>query len=198
MKNSFKVAFICSFFFMAIACNQVSETKETKHEKDSTAKHQCSKDMDAATQEKNRSSSISVSGEVINQLLLNIDSIKAMPVVEVNNYQVVCQSGTSLGEAKNCKGVLLKTILEKALIKQENHKDRNFYIVARATDNYMATFSWGEIFNNETGNHTYVLFEENGKPIIEKGAFVLVCTNDIKSGPRHVYWLKSIEVNRVK
>ncbi len=198
MKNSFKLVLIFSFFIVANACNQVSETKEANQKKDSTGKHQCSKDMDAATQEKNRSSNIHVSGEVINQLILNIDSIKAMPAVEVKNYQVVCQSGTSMGEAKNCKGVLLKSILEKAVIKQAHHKDRNFYIVARATDNYMATFSWGEIFNNETGNHTYVLFEENGKPIIEKGSFVLVCTNDIKSGPRHVYWLNSIEVNRVK
>lgn len=98
---------------------------------------------------------------------------------------------------KTCKGILLKDILEKAKIKQSNHKDRNFYIVARATDNYKATFSWAEIFNNPTGENVFVLFEENGMPIKVKGEMILICKNDIKTGPRHVFWLKSIEINRV-
>lgn len=98
---------------------------------------------------------------------------------------------------KNAKGVLLKDILEKAKIKQNGHKDRNFYIVARASDDYKATFSWAELFNNPTGENVYVLFEENGKPI-KNGEMILICKNDIKTGARHVYWLKSIEVNKVK
>ncbi|MEO9004236.1 MAG: hypothetical protein ABI288_05850, partial [Ginsengibacter sp.] len=74
---------------------------------------------------------------------------------------------------------------------------RNFYIVARASDGYKATFSWAEIFNNPTGENTYIIFEENDKPILKKGAMMLNCNNDIKTGPRHVSWLKSVEVNRV-
>ncbi|MBW7936520.1 MAG: hypothetical protein H3C71_05110, partial [Flavobacteriales bacterium] len=112
-------------------------------------------------------------------------------------FVVVCQSGANMKEDKICKGVLLRDILEKAKIKQTNHKDRNFYIVARATDNYKATFSWAEIFNNPTGDNIYILFEENGQPIQKQGDMILICKNDIKTGPRHVYWLSSIEVNRV-
>lgn len=140
---------------------------------------------------------IEVKGDVEFPLRLSVDSLKKMKVVTIDNFKVVCQSGEVKKDDKICKGVLLKDILEKAKIKQDGHKDRNFYIVARASDDYKATFSWAEIFNNPTGENTYVLFEENGKPV-KSGEMILICKNDIKTGPRHVYWLKSIEVNRVK
>lgn len=63
---------------------------------------------------------------------------------------------------------------------------------------YKATFSWAEIYNNEVGNGVYVLFEENGLPIKEKGDMILISKSDIKTGPRHVFWLSSIEVNKVE
>ncbi len=143
------------------------------------------------------SKQVSVQGEIENHLTLTVDSLKKMEVATIENFVVVCQSGANMKENKTCKGVLLRNILDKAKIKQEGHKDRNFYIVARATDNYKATFSWAEIYNNPTGDHVYVIFEENGKPIKQQGDMILICTNDIKTGPRHVYWLKSIEINRV-
>ncbi len=140
---------------------------------------------------------ITVKGDVEHSLILTVDSLKAMNVVTIENFKVVCQSGANMKEDKSCKGVLLRDVLEKAKIKQQNHKDRNFYIVARATDNYKATFSWAEIFNNPTGDNVYIIFEENEQPIKGQGEMILICKNDIKTGPRHVYWLKSIEVNRV-
>lgn len=140
---------------------------------------------------------IKVTGEVEFPLELTVDSLKKMKVVTIDNFKVVCQSGATKKENKSCKGVLLKDILEKAKIKQSGHKDRNFYIVARASDDYKATFSWAELFNNPTGENVYVLFEENGKPV-KRGEMILISKNDIKTGPRHVYWLKSIEVYKVK
>lgn len=143
------------------------------------------------------SKQISVSGDVENALTLTVDSLKAMNVATIENFTVVCESGANMKENQSCKGVLLKDILEKAKIIQLNHKDRNFYIVARATDNYKATFSWAEIFNNPTGDNVYVIFEENDQAIKAQGEMILICKNDIKTGPRHVYWLNSIEVNRI-
>ena len=138
------------------------------------------------------SKTIQVKGDVQNELILTVDSLKKMKPVLLDEFNVVCQSGATVKTDKSSRGVLLKDILEKAVIKQENHKDRNFFIVARATDNYKATFSWAELFNNPTGENTYVLFEENGKPIIDKSNMILIYTNDIKTGPRHVNWLKNI------
>lgn len=144
------------------------------------------------------SKQVKIAGNVEHPLTLTVDSLKKMKVETIENFNVICSSGATMKTDKTCKGVLLKDILEKAIIKQANHKDRNFYIVARATDGYKATFSWAELFNNPTGENVYVLFEENGKPIKEEGDIILICKNDIKTGPRHVYWLKSIEVNRVE
>lgn len=143
---------------------------------------------------------IDVKGDVENELTLTVDSLKKMKTITLDEFNVVCQFGVSDKTEKPKKtrtGVLLKNILERAKIRQLNHKDRNFYIVARATDNYKATFSWAELFNNPTGENTYVLFEEGGMPIENSGEMILVCANDIKTGPRHVKWLKSIEVRRV-
>lgn len=140
---------------------------------------------------------IEIKGEVEFPLQLTVDSLKKMKVVTLSNFKVVCQSGETKKEDATCKGVLLKDILEKAKIKQNGHKDRNFYIVTRASDDYKATFSWAEIFNNPTGESTFILFEENGKPV-KNGEMIAICKNDIKTGPRHVYWLKSIEVYKVK
>lgn len=138
-----------------------------------------------------------IKGAVENKLVLTTDSLKGMDVVTIKDFTVECQTGATVKHNKICKGILLKDILKKAVIQQRNHKDRNFYIVAKASDSYMATFSWAEIVNNPTGDNIFVLFEENGLPITKQGEMILICKNDIKTGPRHVYWLSSIEVNRV-
>src|SRR5690554_1344622 len=143
------------------------------------------------------SKQVKISGDIEFPLDLTVDSLKAMDVVTIEDFKIVCQTGADMKNFSTCKGVLLKDILEKAKIKQSSHKDRNFYIVARASDDYKATFSWAEIFNNPTGENVYVLFEENGEPIKTQGDMVLICKNDIKTRPRHVYWLESIEVKRV-
>ena len=141
--------------------------------------------------------SLAITGEVEFPLSLTVDSLKQMNVVTFDSLNIVCQSGAIMNQSKSSRGVLLKDVLNKAGIIQNNHTDRNFYIVARASDGYKATFSWAEIFNNPTGDHTYIIFEENNQPITTKGAMVLNCNNDLKTGPRHVNWLKSIEVYRV-
>ncbi|MCO5260630.1 MAG: molybdopterin-dependent oxidoreductase [Crocinitomicaceae bacterium] len=173
----------------------VKESKEHSHSNKEVA---CGIPLSREDSLKYISKTVEVNGDVKNQLLLTVDSLKLMKIHTIENFTVVCQSGANMKEDKTCKGVLLRDILEKAEIIQNNHKDRNFYIVARASDDYKATFSWAEIFNNPTGDEVFVLFEENGEPIQRQGEMILICRNDIKTGPRHVYWLKSIEINRVE
>lgn len=144
------------------------------------------------------SATLTIEGDVRYPMTLTVDSLKKMRTVGLDSFNVVCQSGATTSRSVRSRGVLLKDILEKAVIIQTDHRDRNFYIVARASDGYKATFSWAEIFNNPTGENTYVIFEENGRPIDNKGAMILNCTNDTRTGTRHVTWLKSIEVNKVE
>lgn len=185
-----------------IISNNVTRTSETNKSLSiggmaGTNTRNCMMPLQAEDSMKFISSQITVNGDVDNPLILNVDSLRKMKVVTIENFKVICQSGAETKENKTCKGVLLRDILDKAKISQSDHKDRNFYIVARATDNYKATFSWAEIYNNPTGDNVYVLFEENEQPIKEQGDMILICKNDIKTGPRHVYWLKNIEVKRV-
>ena len=185
------IAFTCSM------CNNAKKEEKIIEKISVTEKESDHKPLSPADSLKLVNHQIEVKGDVEFPLELSVDSLRKMKVVTLNDFKVVCQSGEIKKDDKVCKGVLLKDILEKAKIKQNGHKDRNFYIVARASDDYKATFSWAEIFNNPTGENTYVLFEENGKPV-KNGEMILICKNDIKTGPRHVYWLKSIEVYKVK
>lgn len=187
--------------FVAITCSMCNNSKKENtipvEKVTTTEKESEHKILSPADSLKLVNHQIEIKGEVEFPLELTVDSLRKMKVVTLNDFKVVCQSGATKKVDASCKGVLLKDILEKAKIKQSGHKDRNFYIVARASDDYKATFSWAEIFNNPTGQHTYVLFEENGKPI-KNGEMILICANDIKTGPRHVYWLKSVEIHKVK
>ncbi len=168
------------------------ETKDAVTQKGEEKSHVYTDDPAYITKE------IKVTGDVINPLTLTVDSLKKMDVKNLKDFNVVCQSGLTKDKIESTKGVLLKDILEKAKIEQKDHTDRNFYIVARAADDYKATFSWAEIFNNPNGDKTYVLLEQNGQPLKEKGEMIVVSMNDTKTGPRHVKWLKSIEVHRVQ
>ena len=70
--------------------------------------------------------------------------------------------------------------------------------MATASDGYKAIFSWGELFNSRIGRGLLVVFERNGKPIDDsEGRIALLSTEDDRMGPRHVRWLKRIEVRRV-
>ena len=169
-----------------------AKTSQKHSEEKENHKHDEKDDLKYVSKE------IKVTGDVVTPLTLTVDSLKKMKVVELNDFKIVCQTGLTKDNIESTKGVLLTDILEKAKIAQQEHKDRNFYIVARASDDYKATFSWAELFNNPTGEKVFVLFEQNGKPLKEKGEMIVVSLNDTKTGSRHVKWLKSIEVTRVK
>ncbi|WP_264553232.1 hypothetical protein [Flavobacterium sp. N2038] len=185
--------------FSSTMCNSSKKDKEEivpKEKTSKTEKHQ-HETLSGNDSLKLVNHQIEVKGEVEFPLQLTVDSLKKMKVITIDNLKITGKNGEIKREIRTCKAVLLKDILEKAKIRQEDHKDRNFYIVERASDGYKATFSWAEIFNNPTGDNAYVLFEENGVPL-KNGEMIAICKNDIRTGPRHVYWLKSIEVYKVK
>ena len=183
----------CKKFEATNTANDNSAKTSQKHsEEKENHKHDENDDLKYVSKE------IKVTGDVLTPLTLTVDSLKKMKVVELKDFKIVCQKGLTKDSVESTKGVLLTDILEKAKIAQQEHKDRNFYIVARASDDYKATFSWAELFNNPTGEKVFVLFEQNGKLLKEKGEMILVSMTDAKTGPRHVKWLKSIEVTRVK
>lgn len=202
MKKLTNLIAIVMITFTMLQCKKSETTNPTTDNSTKTSQNHSKEKENHKHDEKNDlkylSKKVQVTGEVLIPLTFTVDSLKKMKVVELKDLKIVCQTGLTKDSVESTKGVLLTDILEKAKIAQQEHKDRNFYIVARASDNYKATFSWAELFNNPTGEKVYVLFEQNGKSLKEKGEMILVSMNDTKTGPRHVKWLKSIEVTRVK
>jgi hypothetical protein len=165
MKQKFKISFSTALWIPLIVfggCNNISNRQEVPNQKEASSKIEKADKYSFTVEDSIKffSNSFAINGEIQSQLILTVDSLKKMNVVALDTLNIVCQSGAIMNQSKSSRGVLLKNILSKAKVKQQNHGDRNFYIVARASDGCKATFSWAEIFNDPTVENTYIIFEE--------------------------------------
>lgn len=142
---------------------------------------------------------ISVSGLVEHTLKLRVEDLRKFPPQQLSEIPVVCQSGAELGKMENLKGVLLRDILEKASVVSQSHNDvKKMAVIATASDGYKVVFSWSEIFNSPIGDGVIVFFEKNSLPLADdEGRIAMISARDIRTGPRHVKWLKGIEVRKI-
>lgn len=140
-----------------------------------------------------------ISGAVEKSLVLSVADLKQFPPQSVGEIPIVCQSGANLGKIENLKGVLLRDILEKAVVVSKSHNDvKKMAIIATASDGYKVVFSWSEVFNSPLGESIIVFYERNGLPLDDdEGRIALVSAKDIRTGPRHVKWLDGIEVRKI-
>lgn len=143
--------------------------------------------------------SITVTGAVEHKLKLGVDELRKFPPQQVGELPMVCQTGAHLGQMENLKGVLLRDILGQAKVVSKDHNDvKKTVIIATASDGYKVVFSWSEVFNSPVGDGVMVFFEKDGVPLADdEGRIAMVSTQDIRSGPRHVKWLKAIEVKKI-
>lgn len=143
--------------------------------------------------------SISITGAVENKLTLNVAELRNFPPQLVGETPITCQTGADKGKLENIKGVLLKDILEKAVVISKEHNDvKKMAIIATASDGYKVIFSWSEVFNSSVGEGVIVFFEKNKLPLADnEGRIAMISTKDIRTGPRHVKWLQAIEVRKI-
>jgi DMSO/TMAO reductase YedYZ molybdopterin-dependent catalytic subunit len=127
-----------------------------------------------------------------------VEGLRAIAVHSARNLPAAA-AGALAEPYREYSGVLLTELLDKAGLRSERKNDwRRLYVVATASDGYKAVFSLGELFNSRIGRGAMVVFERNGKPIDDsEGRIALVSTEDDRVGPRHVKWLKRIEVRRI-
>lgn len=144
------------------------------------------------------STEIHVHGAVKTPTDFSLVALRQMTGQDTDAMPVVCASGATVATVRNFRGVRLTDVLDRVGIDEQGHKDtRRMVVVARATDGYVVTFSWNELYNTPVGDSVLVAYEKDGKPLDpEEGQLLLVSGKDIKTGPRHVRWLSDIEVKR--
>ena len=68
-------------------------------------------------------------------------------------------------------------------------------VIVTASDGYHAIFSWAELYLSPIGEGAMIVYERDGAPLADnEGPLALVSLKDLRPGPRHVKWLKSIEL----
>lgn len=156
------------------------------------------KGQDGKQKQPVKSDTVFVKGLIDSPYFITKNSLSSFAVQEGKNLTITGPGGKIRRSIASYKGILLTDILSKAHITLKNEKDRGkYFITVTATDGYTAIFSYNELMFAGAGKNTSLLFEEDGKAI-DDGPFVIVCASDLVTGPRHVKWVKDIEVRRIE
>lgn len=141
-----------------------------------------------------------IKGDIKSEITISFSSLDSFTIIDIPDVIITNHLGEKRSEAKKMKGILMKDILQKAVVNVESPKQLSeFYFVFQACDGYKIVYSWNEIFNTETGNHIFWVTEKNGnrgKNLKEK--MLTITPTDFKTGRRYIKGLTSITVNRVK
>lgn len=141
---------------------------------------------------------VAVDGLVDSSFSISNANLDRFTITEGKNIPVTGPKGDVKYTISSFKGILLTEILSKAKISLAKEKDRGKYVVVvTASDGYTVSFTYNELMFAAAGKNTYLLFEEDGKPIDKSGPFIVLCTSDLITGPRHVKWVKEITVKKI-
>ncbi|WP_342619221.1 sulfite oxidase-like oxidoreductase [Rhodoferax sp. GW822-FHT02A01] len=140
-----------------------------------------------------------VGGRVQRDVLLTPETLGDFAKVTIADTPLRGRTGDALRVLSGYSGIRLTDLLDKAQIVARDHNDlKKTIVVATATDDYKAVFSWNELYNTAIGEGVYVLVTKEGKPLgDEEGRFALISLQDSKTGPRHVRWLADIRATLV-
>jgi len=130
---------------------------------------------------------------------LDVAALRALPSVTVWDVSITGHAGMVMRKLDSVTGVRLTTLLEQVrAMPTEPENAKKLALLATAGDDYRAVFSWQELFNSKNGDGVIVAYEINAKPIgIDEGPIALFSLNDTRTGPRHVRWLKRIEIRQL-
>lgn len=138
---------------------------------------------------------LTIGGGVERSLALTVENLRQRPSTELAEVRVAGK----FGSRSVVRGVRLRDLLKEAgIVTHDNNTVKKLAIIASADDKYAVVFSWNELFNARAGENVLVLFERDGQPLPHaEGPLALLSADDLRTGPRHVKWLRSIEVRQI-
>ena len=142
---------------------------------------------------------LTIRGSVEREITLSLDDLKALPVRRVEDARSVrdtADAAPSTESTRHYVGCLLRDVLDSARpVERARAAFRRSVVIATASDGYRVTFSWAELYISPIGDGVLVIYERDGKPLADdEERIALVSLKDARPGPRHVKWLKSIEL----
>lgn len=146
------------------------------------------------------SNSITLETPTTKPVIVTYEHLKTYTMHSLDSLQILNHILQYKSTLRNCKGVLLKELLSDVAFDTPSPKALSeYYIVCIASDGYKVVFSWNELFNSPTGEHTLVVTEVNGIPTSsQKEGIVILTPTDFATGRRYVKNLKGIKIERVK
>jgi len=140
----------------------------------------------------------SITGMVVKESVITIDSIMQYPVKVIGEMNVTNHLGEFKHKDDRLKGVLLKDILSHTSFKTTSPKLLSqFYFVCLGADGYKVVYSWNELYNTEVGNHVFILTEKNGiKADKMPESLQMSSATDFKTGRRYLHNLDKIIVKQ--
>ncbi|WP_437883960.1 molybdopterin-dependent oxidoreductase [Pseudomonas sp. LRF_L74] len=140
-----------------------------------------------------------IEGDVQQAQRYSLEQLQALPGQDVTSLAATCPGSSPELAEKGYNGVRLRDLLQKTTLSGDDPKAwKRAYIVARASDDYVALFTWNELFNSNGGDAVVVAVRQHGQPLAdESGKIALISGCDHNPGPRHVKWLKSVELHLV-
>ncbi|EIJ41818.1 hemoglobin [Beggiatoa alba B18LD] len=143
---------------------------------------------------------LSIFGEVKKPLTINLIDLFDLPTASILMPPVICSMTYKQLDTEHLyKGVLLKNLLNRAMIKSERPLYRTpLYIVVTAYDGYQTVFSWHEVFNATIGDSILLAYSKNNRLLEDKAGCLCLLTNpESYMTPRLVRGVKSVEVRRI-
>jgi hypothetical protein len=140
---------------------------------------------------------LNVKGEVLKELSLSINEIKAMPSFLIRDVPMIPErvrdkKDEELVTQATFRGVLLRDVLYRAGMKNKRKWEPGVFIKARNQENRELVFSFGEIFYSSIGRSILLAYEIDEKPC----PLTLVVATDIHNG-RMMKGISEVSVSRV-
>jgi hypothetical protein len=142
----------------------------------------------------------SIDGKVKNSFSFSLEEAGQYAKIGVDSLVIYNHLMQRRRTIKNIKGILLRDIIEKAVIDVQSPKILSeFYITCIAADNYKVVFSWNELFNTEIGKKVMIITESDGVQAKDgKDKIALMSAADQATGRRFVKGLSKVIIEQVK